>query len=410
MKEELLTGFNARARRVVAIAEREARAVGHGSVDTEHILLGLVGEGEGIGVKALESLGITPDDVRAELSRNLRVGRSGVSRQTGLTARARKVLDYSRREAALLRHQSIGTEHLLLGLLSQGEGTAHQVLTGLGADLARVRQQVIQLRHGYQGRRPERWWFPGPAGGYQEPGPQPVPGGPGDPGRLAEPSGTAVPGSQPGQHGALDRFGVDLTARARDGSPAAVPGWADETGLLLRALAQPAGHNPVLVGGTAAGRLPLAQALARELGKDTAPETVRNRSLRYLDLAALAPAGQGDSSNPAPVQDGALLAVLTEAQLRPDALLFLDNLPAVLDDTGNQAVLAQGLAPLLATGQPQIIGAARLDDYRRCLRQDALLIRQLQPVHITDAMVAYTIGVLKTALHAAARCTIPGSS
>ena len=247
--------FTDRARRVVVLAQEEARMLNHNYIGTEHILLGLIHEGEGVAAKALESLGISLEGVRQQVEEIIGQGQSAPSGHIPFTPRAKKVLELSLREALQLGHNYIGTEHILLGLIREGEGVAAQVLVKLGADLNRVRQQVIQLLHGYQGKEPAA------AGGPTE----------------AAPSTSLV----------LDQFGRNLTQAAREGKLDPVIGREKEIERVMQVLSRRTKNNPVLVGEPGVGKTAVVEGLSQKIVKGEVPETLKDKQLYTLDLGAL---------------------------------------------------------------------------------------------------------------------------
>lgn len=375
MDDELLSGLNARARRVVALAEQEARALNHRNIDTEHLLLGLIDEEECIGIKALESAGIAPSAVQQQLRAMVRPDRFVFPAPLGLTARASKALTLSRREAALMGHDRVGTEHLLLGLVKERDGLAAEVLARLGADLRTLRRQVTQLRHGYRGQRPE--WSP-------------------DPFEFAPTPEVLTLPENPAASQNLDRYGCNLTRMAHQGELTPAPGLSPQISWLQQILAQPDGGNPILVTGPGSG-LAAAESLALDCVRPGAPEAIRQIVLYYVDFGAFGtPDGNADILNPD--YAGAIDAICAEAQSRPDITLFFDCLPSGLDVVASRPDLAQRLTALLSGRRPRIIGAAQLADYRRHLNRDGPGLRGLQPVLVAEPMVAYTVGLLKMAL------------
>src|SRR5712671_5979166 len=234
--------FTDRARRVVVLAQEEARMLNHNYIGTEHILLGLIHEGEGVAAKSLESLGISLEGVRSQVEEIIGQGQQAPSGHIPFTPRAKKVLELSLREALQLGHNYIGTEHILLGLIREGEGVAAQVLVKLGADLSRVRQQVIQLLSGYSGP------------GGQDPKAGSTPGGSGE----QTPSGSLV----------LDQFGRNLTQLARDKKLDPVIGRARETERVMQVLSRRTKNNPVLVGDPGVGKTAIVEGLAQKIVGD----------------------------------------------------------------------------------------------------------------------------------------------
>ena len=252
--------FTDRARRVVVLAQEEARMLNHNYIGTEHILLGLIHEGEGVAAKALESLGISLEAVRQQVEEIIGQGQQAPSGHIPFTPRAKKVLELSLREALQLGHNYIGTEHILLGLIREGEGVAAQVLVKLGADLNRVRQQVIQLLHGYQGKEPA------------------APGAPSE----SAPSTSLV----------LDQFGRNLTQAAREGKLDPVIGREKEIERVMQVLSRRTKNNPVLVGEPGVGKTAVVEGLAQKIVKGEVPETLKDKQLYTLDLGALVAGSQ----------------------------------------------------------------------------------------------------------------------
>ena len=360
--------FTDRARRVVVLAQEEARLLNHNYIGTEHILLGLIHEGEGVAAKALESLGISLESVRGQVEEIIGQGGNSPSGHIPFTPRAKKVLELSLREALQLGHNYIGTEHILLGLIREGEGVAAQVLVKLGADLARVREQVIQLLSAYGG-------VSGSAHG--------------------EKSGAASSGgsgeSSSGSH-VLDQFGRNLTQLAREKALDPVIGRGRESERVMQILSRRTKNNPVLVGEPGVGKTAIVEGLAQAIASNDVPETLRDRQLYTLDLGALVAGSRyrGDFEE-------RLKKVLKEIQSRGDIILFIDEIHTLVGAGAAEGAIdaASILKPMLARGELQTIGATTLDEYRKHLEKDAALERRFQKVVVDEPTVAHTIEILK---------------
>jgi len=354
--------FTDRARRVVVLAQEEARMLNHNYIGTEHILLGLIHEGEGVAAKALESLGISLEGVRQQVEEIIGQGQQAPSGHIPFTPRAKKVLELSLREALQLGHNYIGTEHILLGLIREGEGVAAQVLVKLGADLNRVRQQVIQLLSGYQGK-------------------EPAAAGTGAPGETA-PSTSLV----------LDQFGRNLTQGAREGKLDPVIGREKEIERVMQVLSRRTKNNPVLIGEPGVGKTAVVEGLAQRIVKGEVPETLKDKQLYTLDLGALVAGSRyrGDFEE-------RLKKVLKEIRTRGDIILFIDEIHTLVGAGAAEGAIdaASILKPMLARGELQTIGATTLDEYRKHLEKDAALERRFQPIQVGEPSLAHTIEILK---------------
>ena len=363
--------FTDRARRVVVLAQEEARLLNHNYIGTEHILLGLIHEGEGVAAKALESLGISLEAVRSQVEEIIGQGGSSPSGHIPFTPRAKKVLELSLREALQLGHNYIGTEHILLGLIREGEGVAAQVLVKLGADLSRVRQQVIQLLSGYSGSG---------QGEGSEPGKETV-GGSADRGDGPQ-GGSAV----------LDQFGRNLTQNARDKALDPVIGRVRETERVMQVLSRRTKNNPVLIGEPGVGKTAIVEGLAQKIVAGEVPETLRAKQLYTLDLGALVAGSRyrGDFEE-------RLKKVLKEIKTRGDIILFIDELHTLVGAGAAEGAIdaASILKPMLARGELQTIGATTLEEYRKYLEKDAALERRFQPIRVEEPTVSHTIEILK---------------
>ncbi|MGJ5898088.1 ATP-dependent Clp protease ATP-binding subunit [Streptomyces niveiscabiei] len=353
--------FTDRARRVVVLAQEEARMLNHNYIGTEHILLGLIHEGEGVAAKALESLGISLEAVRQQVEEIIGQGQQAPSGHIPFTPRAKKVLELSLREALQLGHNYIGTEHILLGLIREGEGVAAQVLVKLGADLNRVRQQVIQLLSGYQQSK-ETATAGGPAEGT--------------------PSTSLV----------LDQFGRNLTQAARESKLDPVIGREKEIERVMQVLSRRTKNNPVLIGEPGVGKTAVVEGLAQAIVKGEVPETLKDKHLYTLDLGALVAGSRyrGDFEE-------RLKKVLKEIRTRGDIILFIDELHTLVGAGAAEGAIdaASILKPMLARGELQTIGATTLDEYRKHLEKDAALERRFQPIQVAEPSLPHTIEILK---------------
>ncbi|MFC5677313.1 ATP-dependent Clp protease ATP-binding subunit [Aeromicrobium endophyticum] len=352
--------FTDRARRVVVLAQEEARMLSHNYIGTEHILLGLIHEGEGVAAKALESLDISLEAVRGQVEDIIGQGQQAPSGHIPFTPRAKKVLELSLREALQLGHSYIGTEHILLGLIREGEGVAAQVLVKLGADLNRVRQQVIQLVSGFQGKEAET------AGAPSE--------------------------SQPSSSAVLDQFGRNLTQAAREGKLDPVIGRADEAERVMQTLSRRTKNNPVLVGEPGVGKTAVVESLAQDIVRGDVPETLKDKQIYTLDLGALVAGSRyrGDFEE-------RLKKVLKEIRTRGDIILFIDEIHTLVGAGAAEGAIdaASILKPMLARGELQTVGATTLDEYRKHFEKDAALNRRFQPIVVDEPSVSDTVEILK---------------
>ena len=352
--------FTDRARRVVVLAQEEARMLSHNYIGTEHILLGLIHEGEGVAAKALESLDISLEAVRGQVEDIIGQGQQAPSGHIPFTPRAKKVLELSLREALQLGHNYIGTEHILLGLIREGEGVAAQVLVKLGADLNRVRQQVIQLVSGFQGKE-------------------------------AETSGAPAE-SQPSTSAVLDQFGRNLTQAAREGKLDPVIGRETQIERVMQVLSRRTKNNPVLIGEPGVGKTTVVEGLAQNIVKGDVPETLKDKHIYTLDLGALVAGSRyrGDFEE-------RLKKVLKEIRTRGDIVLFIDEIHTLVGAGAAEGAIdaASILKPMLARGELQTIGATTLDEYRKHFEKDAALERRFQPIQVPEPSIAHTIEMLK---------------
>jgi hypothetical protein len=359
--DEVFERFTDRARRVIVLAQEEARMLSHDYIGTEHILLGLIHEGEGVAAKALESLGISLEAVRQQLEEIIGLGQQALPGHIPFTPRAKKVLELSLREALQLGHDYIGTEHILLGLIREGDGVAATVLVNLGADLQRAREQVIQLLHGYQGREP-----------------------------ASAASGSTE--SAPSTSLMLDQFGHNLTQDAREGKLDPVIGREKEIERVMEVLSRRAKNNPILVGEPGLGKSAVVEGLAQKIVKGEVPGTIKDKQLYTLDVGTLV-AGTQDRRD----IEERLKKVLKEIRTRGDIILFIDEIHTLVGASAAEGGInaASLLKPMLTAGELQTIGATTLDEYQKYLEKDAAIERTFQPIQVTEATIAQTIEILK---------------
>lgn len=354
--------FTDRARRVVVLAQEEAKMLNHNYIGTEHLLLGLIHEGEGVAAKAMLSMDISLEAVRQQVEDIIGPGQQQPTGHIPFTPRAKKVLELSLREALQLGHNYIGTEHILLGLVREGEGVAAQVLVKLGADLNRVRQTVIQLVSGYQGKEQ----LAGVGGQAQE----------------AQPQGSQV----------LDQFGRNLTQAAREGKLDPVIGREMEIERVMQILSRRTKNNPVLIGEPGVGKTAVVEGLAQAIVSGDVPETLKDKQLYTLDLSALIAGSRyrGDFEE-------RLRKVLKEIRNRGDIIIFIDEIHTLVGAGAAEGAIdaASILKPMLARGELQTIGATTLDEFRKYFEKDAALERRFQPIQVKEPSIPHAINILK---------------
>ena len=359
--------FTDRARRVVVLAQDEARGLKHNYIGTEHLLLGLISEGEGVAAKALETMEIKGEAVRASVIEIIGEGEKPVEGHIPFTPRAKRVFELSLREALQLGHNYIGTEHLLLGLLKEGEGVAAQVLTKQGADLAQVRQTVIQMLSGYQRGDDEGRESVGAGVGGS--------GGP-------ERSNSAI----------LEQFGRNLTQAARENKLDPVIGRRVEMERVMQVLSRRTKNNPVLIGEPGVGKTAVVEGLAQAIVHGDVPETIKDKQIYSLDMGSLVAGSRyrGDFEE-------RLKKVLKEIRTRGDIILFIDEIHTLVGAGAAEGSIdaAQMLKPMLARGELQTIGATTNDEYRKYIEKDAALERRFQPVKVEEPSVDETVEILK---------------
>lgn len=347
--------FTERAQKVLALAQEEAIRLGHNNIGTEHILLGLVREGEGIAAKALYGLGLSPEKIQNEVENLIGKGQ-GVAQTIHYTPRAKKVIELSMDEARKLGHSYVGTEHILLGLIREGEGVAARVLNNLGISLNKARQQVLQLL------------------GSNE--------------TNGHASGSSAHANTP----TLDSLARDLTAIARDGKLDPVIGRSKEIQRVIEVLSRRTKNNPVLIGEPGVGKTAIAEGLAQQIVNNEVPETLRDKRVMTLDMGTVV-AGtkyRGEFED-------RLKKVMDEIRQAGNIILFIDELHTLIGAGGAEGAIDASniLKPALARGELQCIGATTLDEYRKYIEKDAALERRFQPIQVDEPTIEESIQILK---------------
>ena len=355
--------FTDRARRVIVLAQEEARGLKHNYLGTEHILLGLIKEGEGVAAKAIEALGINFDAVREQVVDIIGEGQEHPNGHIPFTPRAKKVLEYAMREGLQLGHSYIGTEHLLLGLTREQDGVAAQVLSKLGSDAPKVRQQVTQLLSGFQGKEAVGVG----AGNQRESGIK---------------AGSSI----------LDQFGRNLTTQAREGKLDPVIGRHTEAQRVMQVLSRRTKNNPVLIGEPGVGKTAVVEGLAQSIAAGDVPETLKEKQLYSLDMGSLVAGSRyrGDFEE-------RIKKILKEIKNRGDIILFIDEIHTLVGAGAAEGALdaASLLKPMMARGELQVIGATTLDEYRKYIEKDAALERRFQPIQVEQPSVKETVAILE---------------
>ena len=351
--------FTDKARRVVVLAQEEAKLLNHNYIGTEHVLLGLIHEGEGVAAKALESLGITLEAAREQVVEIIGQGQQPPSGHIPFTPRAKKVLELSLREALQLGHSYIGTEHLLLGLLKEGEGVATQVLTKLGADSNKVRTTVQQMLQGFEGKETVN------VGG-----------------EVVQQKGSQV----------LDQYGKNLTQAAAEGKLDPVIGREREIERVMQILSRRTKNNPILIGEPGVGKTAVVEGLAQAIAAGNVPETLKGKQLYTLDLGSLIAGSRyrGDFEE-------RLKKVIKEIKSRGDIITFIDEIHTLVGAGAAEGAVdaASILKPMLARGELQTIGATTLDEFRKYFEKDAALERRFQSIQVNEPTIPQAINILK---------------
>jgi len=352
--------FTERARQVVVLAQDEARALKHNYIGTEHILLGLLREEEGLAARVLESLDITVEEVRAQVARIVGQGDEVTTGQIPFTPRAKKVLELALREALSLGHNYIGTEHILLGLVRENEGVAARILLDFDADAEKIRNEIIRMLSG--------------------------------PGRR-QGSGSAGPSGEKSKSSKLlDQFGRNLTKQSTEGKLDPVVGRQTEIERLMQILSRRTKNNPVLIGEPGVGKTAVVEGLAARIATNQVPELLKGKQIYTLDLAALVAGSKYRGEF-----EERLKKVMKEIMQRGDIILFIDELHNLVGAGAAEGAIdaASILKPALARGELQTIGATTLDEYRKYLERDAALERRFQQVRVEEPSVDDTVQILR---------------
>ncbi|MGJ9460437.1 ATP-dependent protease ATP-binding subunit ClpC [Oceanobacillus sp. CF4.6] len=350
--------FTERAQKVLALSQEEAVRLGHNNIGTEHILLGLVREGEGIAAKALQSLGLEVTKIQEEVEKLIGVGKEPMQ-SIHYTPRAKKVVELSQDEARKLGHSYVGTEHILLGLIREGEGVAARVLNNLGVSLNKARQQVLQLLGSNESQA-------------------------GRQGRAGQQSNASTP--------TLDSLARDLTVSAKEGKIDPVIGRAKEIERVIQVLSRRTKNNPVLIGEPGVGKTAVAEGLAQQIIDNEVPETLRDKRVMTLDMGTVV-AGtkyRGEFED-------RLKKVMEEIRQAGNIILFIDELHTLIGAGGAEGAIDASniLKPSLARGELQCIGATTLDEYRKYIEKDAALERRFQPIQVDEPTMDETIQILR---------------
>jgi ATP-dependent Clp protease ATP-binding subunit ClpC len=355
---QMFERFTERARKVVYLAQQEAARLGHNVVGTEHILLGLLAEGEGVAAKALESMDIRLDKIRQEVEKIIGSGETNPFGEIPFTPRAKRVLELAVEEGRQLGHNYIGTEHILLGLIREGEGVAAQVLKNLGADLDKVRKTVLNLLGGNTGAFSDQ---PGTARGSNK-----------------------TP--------TLNQFGRDLTELAKIGKLDPVIGRENEIERVIQVLSRRTKNNPVLIGEPGVGKTAIAEGLAQKIINGIVPEILRNKRVVSLDMGSMVAGSKYRGEF-----EERMKKVMEEIHNAGDVVLFIDEMHTLIGAGAAEGAIdaANILKPALARGELQCIGATTLDEYRKHVEKDAALERRFQPIKIGEPSKEETVSILE---------------
>jgi ATP-dependent Clp protease ATP-binding subunit ClpC len=353
--------FTERAQKVLFLAQEEAVRLGHPYVGTEHILLGLIREGQGVAARALGTMGLGADSVRSAVEQAVGKGEDVTGQEIALTPRGKRVLELSVEEARRMGHNYVGTEHMLLGLIKEGEGIAARLLRGMGADLDKVRQVVIAML--------------------------------GEPGQRSEQGGQSCSSCQGGaKTGTLDQFSRDLSAMARDDKLDPVVGREKEIERVIQILSRRTKNNPVLIGEPGVGKTAIVEGLAQRIVAGNVPEVLLEKRVVTLDMASML-AGtkyRGEFEE-------RLKKAMEEIINASNIIVFIDELHTIIGAGAAEGAIdaANILKPALSRGELQCIGATTLDEYRKYIEKDPALERRFQPIMVEEPSVEETIEILK---------------
>src|SRR3712207_5732603 len=356
--------FTERARKVVVLAQEEARHFNHNYIGTEHLLLGLLREDEGVAAQALSSLNVTLDEVREQVESIVGYGEEGTGAQAPFTPRSKKVLELALREALQLGHNYIGTEHILLGLVRESEGVAARVLSNLDVDPDKVRREVVRRLGGGRSQR-------GRGGG--------------------EAAGRGVEAKRPKTR-QLDQYGRNLTAYAEEDKLDPVIGRSQEIARIMQILVRRTKNNPVIIGEPGVGKTAIVEGLAEEIAEGKVPEILGNKEVYTLDLGALVAGSKYRGEF-----EERLKKIMKEITDHGDVILFIDEIHNLVGAGAAEGAIdaASILKPALARGEIQVIGATTIDEYRKYVEKDKALERRFQTIQVGEPTVEETELILK---------------
>src|ERR687886_260120 len=354
--------FTERARKVVVLAQEEARHFNHNYIGTEHLLLGLLREDEGVAARALSSLNVTLDEVREQVESIVGYGEEGTGGQAPFTPRSKKVLELALREALQLGHNYIGTEHILLGLVRESEGVAARVLSNLDVDPDKVRREVVRMLGGGRGRS-----------------------------RGGEAAGRGVEAKRPKTR-QLDQYGRNLTSYAEEDKLDPVIGREQEIARIMQILVRRTKNNPVIIGEPGVGKTAIVEGLANEIAEGHVPEILADKEVYTLDLGALVAGSKYRGEF-----EERLKKIMKEITDHGDIILFIDEIHNLVGAGAAEGAIdaASILKPALARGEIQVIGATTIDEYRKYVEKDKALERRFQTIQVGEPSVEETELILK---------------